>query len=181
MLKPYTSYFRYFIWVGRLIFSAVTMLSKRKLRTSSPLTRNSRSRKASGATSGQTSKMSTASIPVSGTHESTSSASKPRRTPRLVDWFFGIGEVIAACNNTVPVTWGSICVMRTCVATTEHKITRIPEWCTATTPRPSVWITKERYVATPVLPFSVSLPLFDGGKWSVLGSLAALAFGPKSR
>lgn len=99
----------------------------------------------------------------------------------LVDWFFGIGEVIAACNNTVPVTWGSICVMRTSVATTEHKITRIPEWCTATVPRPSVRIVKERYVATPVLPFSVSFPLFDGGKWSVLGSLAALAFGPKSR
>jgi hypothetical protein len=96
----------------------------------------------------------------------------------LVDWFFGIGEVIAACNNTVPVTWGSICVMRTSSAMKEFKVTRIPEWCTATVPRPSLRIVKERYVATPVLPFSVSFPLFDGGKWSVLLSLAALAFGP---
>lgn len=96
----------------------------------------------------------------------------------LVDWFFGIGEIIAATDNTIPVTWGSICVMRTTSAMKEFKVTRIPDWCTATQPRPSVRITKERYVATPVLPFSVSFPLFDGGKWSVLESLAALAFSP---
>ncbi len=99
----------------------------------------------------------------------------------LADWFLGIGDVISACNNTIPLTWGSICVMRTSSATKEFKITRIPEWCTATVPQPSVRIVKERYVAVPVLPFSFSLPLFDGGKWSVLASLAALTLDGSGR
>jgi hypothetical protein len=99
----------------------------------------------------------------------------------LADWFGGFGDVISACNNSIPVTWGPICVMRTSSAMTEHEVTRIPDWCTPSSPPPCIRLVKERYVAIPILPFSPSLPLFDRGKWSVLESLAALSLekGPR--
>lgn len=93
----------------------------------------------------------------------------------FADWFLGIGDVINACRNTVPCTWGSICVMRTLSVKNEFRITSVPWWITNVEGVPlGKWIRKERHVVYPILPFSLSLPLLDRGKWSVLASLAAL-------
>jgi hypothetical protein len=92
----------------------------------------------------------------------------------FADWFLGIGDVIAATRNTVPLTWGSLCVMRTLEETREFQVTSVPEWIVTSGVPFGRWRRKERHVVYPVLPFSLSLPLLDRGKWSVLASLAAL-------
>jgi len=93
----------------------------------------------------------------------------------FADWFLGIGDTIAATNNTVPLTRTRPCVMRTLSAEKEFEITNLPTALFSYTGRPWGKRTRlERYVVAPTLPFSLSLPLFDGGKWSVLASLAAL-------
>jgi hypothetical protein len=92
----------------------------------------------------------------------------------FVDWFVGVGDTIAALNNTVPLTWGRFCLMRRIAAKREFEITAKPAFITVNGMPAGERIRKERYVIAPVLPFSLSLPLVDSGKWSVLASLAAL-------
>lgn len=91
-----------------------------------------------------------------------------------VDWFIGVGNTIAALNNTVPLTWGRFCLMRTIKALREFEITTKPAFISVSGVARGERIRKERYVIAPILPFSLSLPLVDSGKWSVLASLAAL-------
>lgn len=93
----------------------------------------------------------------------------------LIDWFSTIGDTITALNNTVPLVRSRSCVMRTISSEKLFEITNLPNASFSFTGRP--WgkrIRKERYVINPILPFSLSLPLLDSGKWSVLASLAAL-------
>lgn len=95
----------------------------------------------------------------------------------FIDWFAGIGTIIRATNNAIPMTWGNICIMRT--STVESMFTV----------EDGLWsldfslsgefkerhVRKERWPSTPLFPFVPSyLPLFDSGKWSVLASLLAL-------
>jgi hypothetical protein len=93
----------------------------------------------------------------------------------FVDWFFHIGDVITACNNSLGLTWGSILVMRTASAEKTYEYTRVPDWVTTSGKPYGKRTTKERYVVFPVVPFSLSIPLLTQRHWSVLESLAILS------
>jgi len=95
----------------------------------------------------------------------------------LIDWFSNCGEMLQATNNTVGCTWGRICVMR-------HSLSRTTfDWDPVGS---STWTTfdgwydwryerKERFPTAPIIPFPLpKLPILDGGKLSILLSLAAL-------
>jgi hypothetical protein len=97
-----------------------------------------------------------------------------------VDWFFGIGDVINAGNNTIPLTFSNVCIMQTTSAKTEY--VRI-----GTHPEDSTWIyfsgefsyqheELRRFpsVFVPPVAFPTILPFLDKGKWSILGALAVL-------
>lgn len=96
----------------------------------------------------------------------------------FVDWFAGIGTVMAATNNTIPLTWGTICIMRTTIAkATVEPMTSSADlaWCKPDGTHVQSEVRKERRVASPTLPFAPSyLPLISGRHWSILGSLAVL-------
>jgi hypothetical protein len=96
----------------------------------------------------------------------------------FVDWFAGIGTIIAATNNAIPLTWGTICIMRTSTAkATVEPLTSSADlvWCKPDGPHIQSEVRKERRVASPILPFAPSyLPLLSGKHWSILGSLAVL-------
>jgi hypothetical protein len=95
----------------------------------------------------------------------------------FVDWFSNVGDMIAATNNTVGCTWGRICVMRTSESRTTYDLDPVG---TATWPTFSGWFNlrfqrKERWPTYPIVPVPLpSLPILDGGKLSILLSLAAL-------
>lgn len=93
------------------------------------------------------------------------------------DWFFGVGTVLQANNNTILTDWARICVMRTLVATREYQFTQSPSWVTLYGEHYERRHRKERYKASPVLPIQLEFPFLDGGKWSILGSLLALKKG----
>jgi len=95
----------------------------------------------------------------------------------FADWFLGINTIINATNNTVPLVWGGICIMRTITAKATVAPITSPDstWCFASGDHRQNQTVKFRSPASPSLPFVPSvLPLFDGGKWSILASLAAL-------
>jgi len=95
----------------------------------------------------------------------------------LVDWFSNIGDVIAATNNSVELNWQKICVMRHMTQVTDAKVDRAisTPWVTLDSDYVLRYERKERYPCTPVLPFQFPmLPIIDGGKMSILASLAAL-------
>jgi len=96
----------------------------------------------------------------------------------FADWFLGVGTVLQATNNTVPVTWHTICIMRTSEAIAEvtAKSSSVDlGWCHMSGPFRQSEIRKERRVASPILPLAPSsLPFLSGKHWSILGSLAVL-------
>jgi hypothetical protein len=95
----------------------------------------------------------------------------------LTDWFSNIGDVIAATNNSVGLTWSKICVMRRMTCVTDAKVDRSlsTPWVTLDSDFVIEYERKERYPCTPVLPFPFpTLPIIDSGKLSILASLAAL-------
>jgi hypothetical protein len=99
----------------------------------------------------------------------------------LVDWFSNIGDVIAATNNSVSLHWQKICVMRHLVQTIDAKVDRSisTPWVTLDSDYVLWYERKERYPCTPFLPFPYpQLPIIDGGKMSILASLAALRLLP---
>lgn len=100
----------------------------------------------------------------------------------FTDWFVGIGDTIAATNNTIPLTWSDICVMRTLVAKREYVFTGVPSVITLKGEHSEMMVRKERHLAYPILPFSVSIPWLTAGQWSILGALATLKLssGPRS-
>lgn len=96
----------------------------------------------------------------------------------FADWFYGIGNVIAATNNSVPCTWSGNCVMQHTVAWTKWTVTQAPPaWATMSGVPVERTERKRRFVAVPILPFLPSFrPLVSGRTWSILTSLAALRF-----
>lgn len=95
----------------------------------------------------------------------------------FADWFLGIQTVLSASNNTLSLTPSRISIMRTTTAVVKARVVDAPDisWIT-TSGKPSAKVTtKERWSATTALPFTPSYaPLFDKGKWSILGTLAVL-------
>jgi hypothetical protein len=94
----------------------------------------------------------------------------------FIDWFTGIGKIIAATNNTIKATWAELCIMRTSLCReTFVKTTGWPAWCTTDSDNTQTHERKERWPSTPLLPFIPSLrPLVSLKAWSILASLAAL-------
>lgn len=95
----------------------------------------------------------------------------------FIDWFSNVGDMLAATNNTVGCTWGRICVMRTSETRTTYDFDPVGS---DTWPVFSGWYNcrfqrKERWPTYPIVPVPLpSLPILDGGKLSILLSLAAL-------
>jgi len=95
----------------------------------------------------------------------------------FIDWFAGLGTILAATDNTIPMTWSENCVMRKSRSDTRFEL--LPgswqDWCTISGMPVEIHERKERYLCAPILPFIPSLqPLVDLKAWSILGSLAAL-------
>lgn len=95
----------------------------------------------------------------------------------FIDWFSNVGDMLAATNNSVGCTWGRICVMRTSESRTTYDLDPVGS---STWPTFDGWYNlrfqrKERWPTYPIVPFPLpTLPIFDGGKLSILLSLAAL-------
>lgn len=95
----------------------------------------------------------------------------------FIDWFAGIGTIIAATNNAIPMRWGRICIMRTTTVQSEFAVEDGPWQSTFSLSGEMVErrVRKERWPATPILPFVPSyLPLVSSDKWSILASLLVL-------
>jgi len=94
----------------------------------------------------------------------------------FADWFYGIGNVISATNNSVPCTWSGNCVMQHTKAYAKWIVTQPPpSWATMSGTPIERTERNSRFVAFPILPFLPSFrPLVSGRTWSILGSLAAL-------
>jgi len=95
----------------------------------------------------------------------------------FVDWFIGVGTILDATNNQIPLTWKNLCVMRTVttLAIDTFRGDLSTSWASVSGRSFARQTIKERYVVTPWLPFQLpSLPLFSQGQLSILSSLAAL-------
>jgi hypothetical protein len=98
----------------------------------------------------------------------------------FVDWFTNFGSVIQGANNTIPMTWSNLCLMRTLTSRTEYSVRTGPPsdtWATVVGPNYQEQVRKERYasvapIGPPVVPTLV--PLLNGKTWSILGSIAIL-------
>jgi hypothetical protein len=95
----------------------------------------------------------------------------------FADWFFRIGDFIAATNNTLGLRWGRICVMRTSIGRTTYEIDRstYPDWVTLNGTWHSYFERKERHPTFPIIPLPfLSLPILNSGQLSILAALASL-------
>jgi len=95
----------------------------------------------------------------------------------LVDWFSNVGEFIAAHNNSVPCTSGRVCYMRTTkgIAVFEVDHASIPAGITLGGQYKLEVTRKLRLPVAALSPVPLPyLPILDGGKLSILASLAAL-------
>jgi hypothetical protein len=95
----------------------------------------------------------------------------------FVDWFSNVGDMIAATNNTVGCSWGRLALMRTTECRREYEFDPVGSatWVTFDGWYKVRWQCKERFSVFPIVPIPLpSLPAIDGGKLSILLSLAAL-------
>lgn len=93
----------------------------------------------------------------------------------FVDWFAGIGTLIAANNNVLNLTHVGSCLMCTTESKTQWHVTQPGAWSTISGMPNASWTIKERWGASPSLPLAPTLaPILDGGKWSILASLYVL-------
>lgn len=95
----------------------------------------------------------------------------------FIDWFSNVGDMLAATNNSVGCTWGRICVMRTSYSRTTYDLDPVgtANWVTYDGWYNLQFQRKERWPTYPIVPFPLpTLPILDGGKLSILLSLAAL-------
>jgi hypothetical protein len=96
----------------------------------------------------------------------------------FVDWFAGLGTVIAANNNTVSMSWQRLCIMRTTSAKASYDFDKAASdsWVSLEGVPQEEEVRKIRIVnvnpTLPVLP--TLLPLVEGKTWSILGSIAIL-------
>lgn len=100
----------------------------------------------------------------------------------FVDWFAGIGDVIAATNNAVPMTWSNVCIMHQREAIASYRVRydlATATWASLSNLPMQKREHKDRFVMSgPLLPVKISLrPLLSGSHWSILASLAALRTG----
>lgn len=97
----------------------------------------------------------------------------------FVDWFADVGAVIAANNNTIPMTWQNLCLMRTTTSKSSYELeTSAPSenWARISGSLYQNETRKERKVSVvPSLPVLPTLqPLVEGKTWAILGSIAVL-------
>lgn len=95
----------------------------------------------------------------------------------FIDWFTSIGDAVASGRNTVPCTASNICLMQTLKSKVRIRLDGAfqPTWSHLEGHYADSLTVKRRYVISTIPPFVVtSLPFLDGGKWSILGSLAVL-------
>ena len=95
----------------------------------------------------------------------------------FVDWFSSVGTLVSATNNAVGCTWGRIALMRQLEARHVYEFDPVGSstWPTFTGWYDQRILRKERYVVAPTIPVPLPyLPVIDGGKLSILLSLAAL-------
>jgi hypothetical protein len=96
----------------------------------------------------------------------------------FIDWFLHVQTVMDATKNTIPVTWGDICLMRH--TTAKALVSPLSSssdlaWCKPSGYHRQSGDRKRRLLVSPVLPFAPSMmPVFTTGQWSILGSLAIL-------
>jgi len=111
------------------------------------------------------------------THEALATAWELCPWSWLADWFANTGDIIAATNNTIGLTWKDICYMRTSRTDVHTSNWSGDPWLLAgldTKQVSAVWTRKERYVCSPVVPFPFpKVPLLNAGHWSILAALAA--------
>lgn len=96
----------------------------------------------------------------------------------FVDWFTGFGSLIAAANNTVPMNWGNICLMRTLSSKTEYEVDKAAsdKWISISGKLTTSCTRKERHVGVGPSgpPTNLLAPFIEGKTWSILGSLWVL-------
>jgi hypothetical protein len=96
----------------------------------------------------------------------------------FVDWIFSVQTIQNATKNTIPLTWGPICLMRHTTATAlVEPLTSSADlsWCRPNGVHRQSEDRKQRLIVSPVLPFAPSsMPVFTTGQWSILGALAAV-------
>lgn len=95
----------------------------------------------------------------------------------FADWFGDLGANIALYNNSVQAYWADACIMRTLTSKVAYTVVpgTLPGWAFLVQEPVEQWTLKQRFndlsLWLPLLP--TTLPLLDGGKWSILGALAA--------
>ncbi len=94
----------------------------------------------------------------------------------FADWFTQTGTMISAMNNTLQLTAGTFCIMRTGTIRIDYHVLSKPSWVSCfSLPMPSQTTRKQRFVAFLAAPPVPSLtPLMSADKWSILTSLAAV-------
>lgn len=95
----------------------------------------------------------------------------------LIDWFSNVGDIIAATNNSLGCTWSKVCLMRRMYSYIHAKIdpAQSSTWLKTNSDYVVRFERKERFPVFPVIPVPLPyLPIIDGGKLSILASLAAL-------
>ncbi len=96
----------------------------------------------------------------------------------MADWAGNVQQFIDAHDNTVPCTYGRICYMATTKgsAVIEVDPTSVPSGVSLIGGQFRIWVERKRRLPmVPISPIPLpKLPILDGGKWSILASLAAL-------
>ncbi len=96
----------------------------------------------------------------------------------MADWAGNAQQFIDAHDNTVPCTYGRICYMATTKgsAVIEVDPTSVPSGVSLIGGQFRIWVERKRRLPmVPISPIPLpKLPILDGGKWSILASLAAL-------
>lgn len=91
----------------------------------------------------------------------------------LTDWFWGLGDWLAANNNTIPAVAGGFCWMATDTAESSYDVISKPEWVNLLGPHSEKTTRKIRLVpdTTALIPPVPALPALTGGQLSILGGL----------
>jgi hypothetical protein len=94
----------------------------------------------------------------------------------LTDWFFGIGQWMAATNNTIPLSHSDMCLMRTSTyRATAVERPRVGQWATLSAPFTRTDTRKERWVLpSPLLPLPTLMQGITAPQWSILGALLSV-------